>query len=369
MDDAKDDLNVKLGDLIGKSEESILQNWIERLKEELGGTELGNTELRDSVPDYLAGLSKVLLDGQSPRSGGREVLADVAQQHAVARVQQGFDITMLIKEFMLLRLTMVEIAREAGFSGEEVFEIITEFVEEAIRLSVASYVEYRDRESRSVEKEHVAFLTHELRNPLGTAVLGVSQLKALLPDGGSEARLVYLIERSQAKLRDLIEGVLAVTKAEAGEQAKLSEMELRDVLDEALVSANETAKSKGIEIKTNYDQTPRLKLDRRLMLSAIQNLLDNAVKFSPRGVIELWTRQDDSGVSIHVRDRCGGLSEDELCNMFTPFQRGEQRTEPGTGLGLSIARRAIEAHGGTLKAETADEGCHFWITLPQQAYA
>jgi signal transduction histidine kinase len=71
-------------------------------------------------------------------------------------------------------------------------------------------------------------------------------------------------------------------------------------------------------------------------------------------------------VVLHVYDNCEGLSDEELKTIFEPFRRGAHTNKPGTGLGLAIARRAVEAQGGTIAAESVTErACHFWFTMPQ----
>jgi hypothetical protein len=107
-------------------------------------------------------------------------------------------------------------------------------------------------------------------------------------------------------------------------------------------------------------------LDPVLTRAAVQNLVENAVKYTDEGLVELSLEDRPREVVIHVRDTCHGVSPEELETIFEPFSRGHSR-KPGTGLGLAIARRSIEAQGGRIQAESpGDRGCHFWITLPKQ---
>ena len=100
------------------------------------------------------------------------------------------------------------------------------------------------------------------------------------------------------------------------------------------------------------------------MVSAIQNLADNAVKFTDHGRVEIMLERRGDQAVIHVRDNCPGISAAELEKIFEPYERGSSE-KPGTGLGLAIARRAITLMGGTIGAESnAKRGCHFWITVP-----
>ena len=93
-------------------------------------------------------------------------------------------------------------------------------------------------------------------------------------------------------------------------------------------------------------------------------LADNAAKFTDRGRVEVMVEDDGDELIVHFRDTCQGLSPEELRTIFEPFERGATR-KAGTGLGLAIARRAVEAQGGSIGAESPGQaGCHFWLRIP-----
>jgi signal transduction histidine kinase len=124
------------------------------------------------------------------------------------------------------------------------------------------------------------------------------------------------------------------------------------------------AARKGIGLGVHYDPAVSLRLDAALTVSALQNLVDNAVKYTDGGFVDVSVETIANGIQIHVRDTCPGISREELSTIFEPFRRGSS-TKPGSGLGLAIARHAIEAQGGTIGAESdREDGCHFWIMLP-----
>jgi signal transduction histidine kinase len=98
----------------------------------------------------------------------------------------------------------------------------------------------------------------------------------------------------------------------------------------------------------------------------VQNLVDNAVKFTDHGEVTFRVELLDGEVVFHVRDSCAGIDAEELRLIFEPFRRGHSG-KAGTGLGLTIARHAVEAQGGTIHVEsTPGVGCHFWFTLPRR---
>jgi signal transduction histidine kinase len=105
--------------------------------------------------------------------------------------------------------------------------------------------------------------------------------------------------------------------------------------------------------------------DQRLLRSAIENVLGNAVKFTHEGsAIGVRARRNDGTVTVEVEDGCGGLPQNNTTELFEPFvQRGENRT--GFGLGLAIVKQAIEGHGGRVSVRNMPgKGCVFSLELP-----
>jgi signal transduction histidine kinase len=143
------------------------------------------------------------------------------------------------------------------------------------------------------------------------------------------------------------------------------ELELGELLAAPLESSKLAAQAKGLAVQTAYAGDVLLQVDRELASSAVANVLDNAVKYTDSGEIRVVADIETDRVTLHVWDNCPGLSEAELQVVFEPFERGHS-TKPGSGLGLAIARRALEAQGGAIGAESKGErGCHFWISLPR----
>jgi signal transduction histidine kinase len=126
--------------------------------------------------------------------------------------------------------------------------------------------------------------------------------------------------------------------------------------------ARAEAENKHLRFVVTYDPALVVRADLGLALSALQNLADNAVKFTDAGSVEIAVEDRGPEIAIHVRDTCAGLSSEELTTIFEPFHRGHTG-KPGTGLGLAIASRAVRAQGGRIEVESQDEGCHFSMML------
>jgi signal transduction histidine kinase len=282
----------------------------------------------------------------------------------VTRVRSGFDIGQLIHEFAVLRGVIRGVARERGEESLGVEALLADVLDAAVGEAVKAYVEARDYEARRTQAENIAFLTHELRNPLSSAMLAAAGLRQRA--SGVDAQLAAL-ERSHRRLEELIDGVLESERLEADRAPSHPvDMALGEVLAPALEAARSEAQRKQLEFRTQYDPGLRVWVDPALTRSAVQNLVDNGVKYTDAGHVELSVHDGPRELSIHVRDTCHGLSPEELRTIFEPFRRGRTKKH-GTGLGLSIARRAIERQGGSLHAESPEPvGCHFWIELPKR---
>jgi two-component system phosphate regulon sensor histidine kinase PhoR len=178
-----------------------------------------------------------------------------------------------------------------------------------------------------------------------------------------------ILDRTLRRLADLIDGVLLTEKLEAGE-AKLqrTEITLRQLM-EPLDSLKQAAERKGLRFRATYDPDLTAVLDPTLTRSIIRNLVENAVKYTEQGDVDVSVTNTRDEIVLDVRDTCRGLSQEELRTIFEPFKRG-RTDQSGTGLGLAIARKAAEAQGGSIHAESpGPSGCRFSVRLPRRVDA
>lgn len=374
-DEKQQEAAERLGRTISASRSEIVRRWLERVQKSSAktrGVEL--TLLRDGLPDYLAALGALLERSRSSGADERNLVARtddgpgaawvrVAREHGITRVGIGFDIEHLVYEFVVLRQVIEEVVDEAAACAGRCHVLLTDIIEAGITVAVQAYVDARDFELRRRQAEHVGFLTHELRNPLSTATLAASELRRHATP--RQARILDALDRSHQKLNSLIDGVLLTERLESGKmRCRRSSVRLREVMDAALENARLAATAKGLEFRVTYDPELPIHVDPNLTRSAIQNLADNAVKYTDRGHVDVRVRQHGGELFIDFRDTCNGISSEELRTIFEPFERGTSR-KPGTGLGLAIARRSVEVQGGVIGAESPGAcGCHFWIHVP-----
>jgi signal transduction histidine kinase len=346
----------------------IVERWLETLTRELPqGEELPPSDLRDGIDDYLAKLAQTLHSERPIVPGGESAWKDVAREHAETRIRQGFDVSGLVHEFFLLRRVILGIVAERNEPPlTEQAAIIADLVGAAVADAVASYVEARDYAMRKAETEHVGFITHELRNPLSAAMNAVTRLAAQPEVIEAAQPVLEVLQRSLGRLHELVDRVLEVERLDAGELTpKPVELPLGRLMNESLQVARENAEKKGLQFQAEFEPDTLMLVDAQLSTSAVQNVVDNAVKFTDEGMVHVNCEERTNDVVVHVRDNCSGLSREEIKTIFEPFHRGHTH-HGGSGLGLAIARKSIEAQGGTIGVESPeDHGCHFWLTLPK----
>jgi signal transduction histidine kinase len=345
----------------------IERRWLERVQRDVvdrPGVAL--TQLRDGMPDYLVELANVLRSSRTEQpfaDRAESAWARVARQHGITRVQIGFDIGQLVHEFVVLRHVIQEIVHEQEPGLLEADCLLAELIDAAIATAVQAYVDARDYEARRDQAKSIGFLTHELRHPLSAAVLAAARLRRRASE--EQTPLLDTLDRALDRQGKLIDSVLLTEKLEAGD-VELEPVPIKiGELMEPVETLRAAAERKGLRFRTAYDPDAVVTVDPDLTRSVLANLTENAVKYTDEGEIEISVREDADEVVVDVRDTCPGLSPEELVTIFQPFKRGRSG-KTGTGLGLAIARRAVEAQGGRIDAESpGPSGCHFSVRLPR----
>lgn len=224
--------------------------------------------------------------------------------------------------------------------------------------------------ANNAKSRYLAGISHELRSPLNT-VLGYTQLLEMDNEiSGKTREKISIIKRSSEHLGDLIEGLLDISKIEAGRlEIQRVPIRFQKMMNQIEQMFRIEAENKGLEFV--YDKLSPLPDtvmgDEKRLRQILINLLTNATKFTEEGTVRLSVNYRNQVAEIQVSDTGIGISEDDLDRIFKPFERIRKPGAPavsGTGLGLTITRLLTDIMGGDLSVENnADGGCTFTVWL------
>jgi len=221
----------------------------------------------------------------------------------------------------------------------------------------------------NVRRDFVANVSHELKTPIGALELLAETLVA--EDDPEVARpLIERLAKEAERLGRIVDDLLDLSLIETQETVPTELLSVDALVDEAVDRLRPSAMVSGIGLQVHHaSSSGRVESDRRQIVSAIVNLLDNAVKYSePGSVVVVETEQTDDDAVIVVSDHGIGVPSRDLERIFERFYRVDQarsRDTGGTGLGLAIVRHVAQVHGGDVSVESVEgEGSTFRLRLP-----
>lgn len=230
-------------------------------------------------------------------------------------------------------------------------------------ISGTKYLERRVREAQqlAVLGEMAACVAHEIRNPLN-AINGFAQLiRDKTGEGDKVHGYAELVVREAGRINKIIEDMLDLARRRVPD---FKATDINRLVEDAGEAITKRANEKGLSVEYRYDLSiPSVAADGNQLREVLLNLLHNAIDASATGGrIEVVTGTEDEWLTVNVADQGCGMSDEVQARLFEPFFTTKS---VGTGLGLVITRRIIEAHGGSIEAESEEErGTRFTIKLP-----
>jgi two-component system sensor histidine kinase SenX3 len=225
------------------------------------------------------------------------------------------------------------------------------------------------RRLEAVRRDFVANLSHELKTPLGALSLLAETLEGE-DDPEVVARLTARMGAEARRFSRIVDDLLDLSRIESGGTGTLAPVTLAAVIDEATEGFFETADARGVKLEVSPpDEGIQVLGNRRDLVSAVANLVDNAIKYSePGGPVRLSAGSDGERAYISVRDEGIGIPKRDQERIFERFyrvDRARSRWTGGTGLGLAIVRHIAAYHGGDVSVQSAEgEGSTFVLSLP-----
>jgi signal transduction histidine kinase len=239
--------------------------------------------------------------------------------------------------------------------------------------------EARSAEAQEAVRERDEFISvaaHELRTPLTALQLKLEVLKQGIRRESGEAaeekvreRLAGAMRQTQ-RLGSLVERLLDVSRIVGGRlELERADVELTRLTERVVGDFREQAEEAGSELRLSIDGPLHGSWDPVRLEQVLGNLLSNAIKYGPGRPIDVRLERNDGAARLSVQDRGIGISSQDLRRIFGRFERAAPvRHYGGLGLGLYIARHIVEAHGGTITAESVPgEGSTFFVERPERA--
>lgn len=349
---------MELHEFLTVKRAEIISRWTQSIRH-VAPESITRIELVDHLPGFLDEVTTWLRRSRAPT-----VPTDTAAEHGTQRFGLGFNLSALVREYGLLHKCIVEMTNEAKLKISSAdFIILFDCLLLGITDAVIQYSAEKEADQHRQSNEHFAFIAHELRNPLTAAMLslGSLQTRKLLP----ETRHVEILQLSLNRMNDLIERTLDTAAVGAGMDLVRRPSSVRSLVAEASFEALVHAEEKEVILDIQKSGDEEINIDYRLILSALSNLIRNAVKFTRSdSTVHVRWHEADGQMHIEVEDQCGGLPPGKSEKLFTSFvQAGTDRS--GFGLGLAIAKQAAEAHGGSIQVRNIpDRGCVFSLVVP-----
>ena len=362
-----------LAALIHRNRKALLAQWRQQVSQLPSAQGLDVPTLDDHVPALIDELV-VAFQGMSDETISEAVIEGTPPSHGRQRLQDGFDIVEVVAEYNILRGCIHDLAERNNVSLHgKAFHILNRVLDEAIGMAVQTYATQQALDVQRRREEYLAFVTHDLRTPLSAISIAAQGLTRRLvgadniPEIG---RMLKTLHRNERRLAELVDNVLKESDhvgTETGVKVEAREFDLWPLVEAVLHDLQPVAETAGTQVTDAVPDDLSVYADASLVRRVLQNLIANAINFTPRGQVTIEAQATKDGVEVVVRDNGAGISADRL---ETIFEKGEtdSQEEGATGLGLPIVKAFVEAHGGTVTVESQEGvGSTFRCTFPARA--
>lgn len=257
-------------------------------------------------------------------------------------------------------------------SGREHAQALCTLLAQALgRLKLTESVRAAQQQMQwhALQSTFLAAISHDLRTPLAAIMGAASSLQTQRDklSAADQERLVASILGESRYLATLTENTLQLVRLDNAGQLDLDWVAMEEVVGAVLARVRQRDPARRIKSRVPPG-LPLIKGDAVLLTQLLENLLDNALKYTPDG-IELAVSQSDRQMHVAVEDRGPGIAPEQAATMFEPYRRNDRSGQRGAGLGLAVCKAVATAHGGKLEVEQrAGGGSSFVLTLPVEAH-
>jgi two-component system phosphate regulon sensor histidine kinase PhoR len=367
------DILDELAQLIEHERDALLAAWRAQVRALPAARGLDTPTLNDHIPHLLAELAAAL------RAGSDETIAEALldgspPSHGLQRVKDAFDIEEVVAEYNILRGCIHDLAARNGLSMQgSPFHVLNRVLDGAIGSAVRSFATQKALEVQHRREEYLAFVAHDLRTPLFASSLSARVLEALLARDGSATpettQKFKTLNRNLQQLKDLIEKVLHENtnlETEVGVKLERRRFDLWPLVEDLIHGLHPVAGTDSTRLINAIPEDFVVYADASLLWRVFQNLIVNAISYTPRGEVVIGASMTAEGgtVECFVRDNGEGIPEDRRAAVFDKHETNPEKAG-GWGLGLAIVKTFVEAHEGVVSLESeVGVGSIFRFTLP-----
>lgn len=360
---------ARLAEVFGRSREEIITEWRLQAGQLLSELNLDKPTITDHLPDVI---DEIIRDLALGREGVLSVehTKGSPPAHGVQRYHDGLDVGEVVAEYNLLRVAFITVAeRHELYLVGEAARIINHRIDEAVRLAVMAFAAQQALIRKEREDDHLAFVAHDLRTPLNAATLLVSELKSSLDPKGLEdaGDLFDILERNLQRVETLIKRVMDTNARPAAMGSAFTperrKFELWPLVQRLILDLQAVSSKSDIQVVNEIPRALTVFADAGLISQVFQNLLGNAFKYAAQGRVVVSADSAEGMVTCIVHDNGAGIPLEMLAKVFDKLATDPNKD--GTGLGLAIVKQIVEAHGGTVHAESVHgAGAKFTFTIP-----
>jgi two-component system, OmpR family, phosphate regulon sensor histidine kinase PhoR len=256
--------------------------------------------------------------------------------------------------------------KEINFDGS-VYLCSANYLETRNEMVITFHEITKEKNLEKIKKDFVVNVSHELRTPL-TSIKGY--LETIEGLDKTQQKYLDTALRNTDRLINIVKDLLLISEVESDEfELNQENVDIKELILKAVKIFNQKIEKKNLDIKIDIEKKlPLIKGDSFKLEQMIINLLDNAVKYTEEGNIDISAKRTDSEIDITLKDTGIGIPEKDLPRIFERFyvvDKSRSRNVGGTGLGLSIVKHIVHLHKGTVKVESKPGiGTAFHVSLP-----
>ena len=363
----------KIASLIVQEREALLKTWRRHVCQMPSAKSLDTPALDDHIPLLLDELA-LSFEKMSDESIVDALLEGSPPEHGWQRLKDGFDIEEVVAEYNILRGCIHDLAdaHDVSLQGKP-FHIMNRVFDQAIGLAVQTYATQKALEVQQRREDYLAFVAHDLRTPLNAISLAARVLEIKLHGAAKNdetALMLKTLHRNVKHLEELVGNVLKENinlETESGIKLERRNLDLWPVVEFLIHDLHPIAGTSSTKLINQVPDELMIYADAALLRRVFQNLIANAIKYTPRGEVILGAHDIGNGdVECFVRDNGAGIPSDRLDAVFDKLET-DSDADGALGLGLTIVKTFVEAHGGkvTVSSEVG-KGSTFTFVIPGQ---